>query len=172
MDTFTTVFFAAPAVREKRSWRRKWRIARRFPRTALLMVLTWMTTRVSRSPLAHCMIGHNGAVLDPSLAGNQFWPFIPFVLEYPALAWAIKVPLHKPIDLDQYRPNIPKRIWPTILRWWSGGRWPTEDCVCVVCDLLRDGGISVPQRIYKPVQLYEWLKAHGYQIIDLRANIS
>lgn len=163
------VFFATAEWSPGRrvGWYRMARIARRRPAKAYHAFLSALTRWVTGSPLAHCAIGYNGVVLDPGIRGNRFWPIHTFCVYFPTLAYGIEVELDRPVYLDAYDHGGPKPVLPTLIRWWTGGRWRTQDCVCITCDLLRSGGVDVPKRIYQPVQLYRWLKEHhGDRITD------
>lgn len=167
------VFFATA------DWRRshvrlttcQWlRIARRRPRKAYFACLAWLTRTITRSRLAHVSIGHNGVVLDPDIKGNRAWPLVVYVSNYPTLvcAFSIKTPDSPP--LDSLPLNNRKPVLPTLLRWWTGGRVHTEDCVCITVDMLRAAGVDVPKRIYQPIQLHRWLHDQGYPHVLIDAD--
>lgn len=164
------VFFATADWSNKRrpGWLQLARIARRRPGKVFHAFLSAWTRWQTGSPLAHCAIGFDGAVLDPGIRGNRFWPIRTFCVYFPTLAYGVEVPIYRPVYLSAYDHGGPKRVWPTLIRWWTGGRFQTQDCVCITCDILRSGGVPVPKRIYQPVQLFRWLEEHGYTITDFQ----
>lgn len=161
------VYFASSdwTHRSRMGWRRRLRIARRFPRKTWWWALGAAVRWQGSFPAAHVAVGCNGVVLDPHISGNRFWPLIAFTLAYPTLLGCYEVPTPRPPDLDRFPPRGPKSPWPTILRWLTRGRWPTEDCVAVAVDVLRHAGVDVPPRTYNPRQLAAWLQAQGYRYV-------
>lgn len=140
------------------------RMARRRPKMALQWFLTWLIGFLSWSDLVHVAIAYRGAVLNVTLhGGNEYYALIPYVATYPGLCRVVEVPLAQTIDLDRYPAGDRKRIFPTIARWATGGRIRTTDCVCITCDLLIAGGLSVPRNITTPQHLHDWLIHHGYK---------
>lgn len=161
------VFFATAdwAGGRPMSLRRRLRILHRHPRKVYFWWLSWLTRTCTRSRLAHCAIGYDGAVLDPGIIGGKMWPFLPFVSSYPTLAATVAVPLENPIDLDKHFIAGRIRVWPTILKWMTfGAIIRTDDCLCVVRRCLIDGGIQVPRRIVSPHQLLNWLIEQGCSV--------
>lgn len=163
------VFFCALRVRPSR--RRggiasRYRMARRFPRKTWYWLLTRAIQRFGGSDLCHVAIGYGGAVLDPSIQGNRYWPRRTFIETFPGLVYAVEVPLATPIDLDAVLPGRPKPVIPTLLRWWTGGRWQTDDCVCTVVNLLRAGGVAIDPKTYRPIDLFRRLQPHARRTID------
>lgn len=149
--------------------RRRIRVAIRHPRRSYFWFLSALVRVITRSRLAHCSIGHDGAVLDPSMLGNRYWPMFVYISRFPTLAGFFRVPIRPDIaiGLDKYPAGIAKPAWPTILKWWTGGMWPTTDCVCVVRSILRDGGIETPRSDYSPQRLWSRLAGRGYPWTDL-----
>ena len=128
--------------------------------------LAWLVSAMSRSRLAHVAIGYDGVVLDPDVAGNRFWPEFSFTDKFPGdrlIGW-FTVPITRPIDVDRVPFNIPKRALPAFIRALSRGRvrLGSQDCVCVVSDMLREGGIDVPSNIVMPQGLFDWLERCGF----------
>ena len=153
------VFFATArrARRRKLPLRRRCRIACKFRRRTYFAFLSWLVRTLTRSQLAHCSIGYDGAVLDPGIRRNTYWPFRAYVISYPTLVCCFRVLVSRPIDLDAF-PQGSKPAWPTFVRWLTRGRWPwTTDCVCIAIDCLRQGGIAVPRQLVSPQQLHDWL---------------
>jgi len=165
------VMFSAGRLSNRDLSRRKLaRIAWRHPGRVYRWSLAWLIRHVGGGDLelCHVVIAYQGAVLDPSISGNRFWPTQRYIGAANALRLAYFVPLDRPIDLDRYPPCGRKPILPTFLRWWTGGRWPTQDCVTVVCDMLRAGGIPVPPRTWKPITLQQWLESQAYERFDIQ----
>jgi len=121
---------------------------------------------LTHSDIAHCTVGFGGAsVLDPTFEGNVYWPLEMFLDRYPTLHSAFLVPFTHAIDLEFFGYGVgqPKRHWPTFYRWLRRGVAPwTEDCLCITLACLMAGGVDVPERIYTPVQLHDWLTDQGY----------
>jgi len=129
--------------------------------------LTLAIRRLSGSAMTHCAIGYGGAVLNVTLRGNQFWPILAFAACWPRLCRVFEVPIDRAIDLDRYPAGDRKRIFPSIARWLTRGLVRTSDCVCITSELLRDGGVHVPNYIVSPVQLHDWLMARGFRYVEL-----
>lgn len=158
--------------RRKLGVRRRVAILIRFPRRSYYWFLSWLVRKLTYSRLAHCSIGVDGAVLDPSIRGNRFWPFQLYIRHYPTLLWAVAVPMEGTPDLDAYPPDVSKPAMPTVIRWLSLGRLHTDDCVCITSDVLRAGGVHIPERIVSPKQLFHWLTMRGYPHARLSPGIS
>ena len=117
--------------------------------------------------LVHCSIGYDGAVLDPRIAGDEFWPIITYIDDYPGLVWVAQVPLDRPIDLDEISMPGPKPAIPTIIRWLTHGLTPApKDCVSTVIRALRSSGVDVPN-IVCPKNLQRWLVKQEYDHASL-----
>jgi len=147
---FGYVFFATARVRPANFWRGH-----------LLRFIRVLTC----SPICHVAIGFDGVVLHPKFGGNEYWPLDVFVERFPTLCAVFRVPFTYAIDLSyyEYGVNVPKRPWPTVLRWLrqGSGEW-TEDCLCIALACLQAGGVDVPYDIATPVGLYRWLAHQGY----------
>lgn len=136
---------------------------RRFPSVAYRWWLAGLIRILTRSRLTHCAIGYDGAVLEPDMRGNRFWPLIPFAHSFPHIVCAFDVRVSAPIDLDAFSPGVPKRALPTFLRWLTRGRsGSTEDCVCTVVACLAQGGVAVPRHVVSPQHLHDWLLDNGF----------
>jgi hypothetical protein len=160
---YATIYFATAEPSRTPTGKALFRLARRKPAMFYRWWLGAAARYLTRSRLAHCCIEHRGAVLDPQQTGSQFWPKALFLASYPTLTCSIRVATLYGIDLDQYH-NIGYRpAWPTVLRFITGGRFKSRDCVQVIVALLRDGGEPVPPRITSPKQLHDWLVRRGYE---------
>jgi len=132
----------------------------------------WKYRQVSRlirvmtvSPICHCMIGFEGAVLDPSLGGIRYWPSRLVAARYPTLHSVFRVPFRYRIDLDFFNELVgqPQPILPSLARWLKLGHGPwVYDCLCVSLACLRAGGVDVNPHIATPAGLYRWLKKKGF----------
>ena len=167
------IFFASARWSKRRALtvRKRLRIARKFKRRSYFAFLSWLVRTLSGSQMAHCSVGFDGAVLDPGIRGNRFWPFKAYVLAYPTLICVFKVPVQHDVDLDRFRPGR-KPVLPTVVRWLTRGWWPwTNDCVCVALDCLHQGGVAVPvpHRLVSPQQLHDWLKENRYERTEFQA---
>ena len=119
----------------------------------------------SLSRFAHCMVGFNGWVLDPTSKENFYWELDEVLKTYPTLEVVIPVPVDYAIDLDfcAYGVNVPKSKWKPIRRWLQFGRGKRlEDCLCITLACLRAGGINVPIHTATPGGLFKWLTKQGY----------
>lgn len=126
----------------------------------------WLIRLLGRSEWVHVSIGHGLVVLDPALGGNSFWTLYDYAYRYPTLVWGYTVPVDNDPRLPDEEESPPrrKRILPTLLRWATGGLWPTNDCVQVVCRRLRAAGVHPPRRTTTPAQLWDWLRSEGYEL--------
>lgn len=142
-----------------------------------MLALSWginlLIRQLTGSRLVHVAIGYGDVVLSVSYAkGNQYFPLLGFAIAYPRLCLVVEVPLCRAIDLDRYSVMEKKRIIPTFLRWLTGGRIKTGDCVCTTVDLLRSGGVPVPVRTTSPAQLWHWLRLQGYKYAQLDEHLA
>jgi hypothetical protein len=147
-----------PITRRVRIW---WRV----PRRGVLYFLSWLVRVFSRSPIAHVSIGFEGAVLEPSIHGNRFYPLTWYAVKYPTLIGAMNVPLRAVIDLDRHPPRGPKSPWPTVRRVVLFGAAEVDDCLCIVRECLRQGGLKVPNHILSPAALCRWLTRRGHRYV-------
>jgi len=175
-DTFSTdvvyVFYCSGLWRRKRhklSWRRRLRILWRFPRRSYHYLLGWLVRTITRSPIAHVCIGHDGAVLDASIQANQFWPLYTFLLYYPTCLGYHIIPVEGDAvarEMGKVKcPGPHKKAWPTVLRWISRGAVETQDCVAMACRILRAGGVRVPRQVVSPRQLFEFCRQRRYKYV-------
>ena len=166
------VFFSTSrwAHRTPLTLRRWWRVARRAPRRAYWAAWWSLIRFCTGSDLAHVCVGHDGAVLVPSVTGRAYWPLYSYITEYPTLRCMYVVPGNFIIDLDDFQSSTRLRVWPTLLKWWTGGRWNTNDCVCVARQVLAAAGVYVPPSCYSPRKLHLWLEAQGYVCTQLRTD--
>lgn len=159
------VFFCYRKPRERRSIRQWLRTFRRNPNVAWASFLAgWIFSASQRSSLCHVAWGDtaNGVVINPGFEGNTLWPLRFFAMAYPNIDCCITVQVQGHIDLDQYPLREPRRSWPTIIRWLLMGCTPADNCVTLVSDILRQGGVNVPKRLQTPIALHDWLvKHHG-----------
>lgn len=162
------VFFSTGAMGRPLSMPfRRWMRLVRFDRAAGMKYgLGWFIRWLTQFPSAHVAIGYDGAVLDPTFAGNYFYAIDAYAIAYKGLIGIVEVPISQPIDLEMFPVGKPKHAIPTIIRWWTVGNWPvTEDCVQIVSACLRQGGVKVPDRILSPRQLFLWLMKQGYHYV-------
>jgi hypothetical protein len=117
---------------------------------------------VTRSRMVHCAVGIDGAVLNPIMSGNQYWPHIAYVITYARLTCAFRIEVHVTVDLDRYGQGKPRKAWPTVLKLLTRGWYRTDDCVDTVIDAMRQAGIRVPRYVIAPIDLHDWLLAAGY----------
>lgn len=145
---------------------RRWVRLVRFDRSAgWKYALGWFIRFVTRFPSSHVAVGYAGATLDPTFAGNYFYPMDAYAIWYKGLIGIFEVPIAFPIDLERFPVGRHKQVIPTVIRWLTFGNWPTEDCVQVVAECLRQGGVRVPDRILSPRQLFMWLMKKGYHYV-------
>ena len=131
--------------------------------------VSWWARFLTATPFAHCVVSHDGVVLDPSLKGNRFWPVIQYVLRHPGLTHGYRVPASADPKLDDFEGveyDAPPVV-PTLLRWLTRGFWPANDCVATTTTCLRRAGVSVPTWIVTPRQLSDWLWHRGYHREEL-----
>lgn len=138
------------------------RLMRRRPKIVYNWWLAWCVRKLSGSPLAHCVVAYEGGVLDPRQDGVVYWAEEDFRRLYPTLACVIDVPVLYTPNLDAYAHVGPRPAWPTVLRFLTGGRVKTDDCVQLIVKVLRTAGEPVPKRTTTPRQLHDWLIARGY----------
>lgn len=164
------IFFSAiPGADTSRlPWRRRLAILRRRPRKCYRLFLRWLICWVTGSELNHVAVAYDGAVLSVTKAGDAFFATTAYALTARGLSHLYDVPVSLPIDLDRHYHPEPHPAWPSVLRWWTGGIWPSRDCVAVTCDCLREAGVDVPRRIYQPRQLDAWLSSRGFRRHDVR----
>lgn len=143
--------------------RTRWRLLRRFPRRYWNWLLCWLIRTCSRSPIAHCAIGFEGVVLDPSMHGNRYWPIYAYATSYPGLLGSVTVQLGQSIDLARYEEPTPRRKspWPTVAKLLLFGALRTADCVCTVRSCLSQANIRVPHHVLSPAALRRWLQSQG-----------
>ncbi len=131
-------------------------------------LVSWLVRTITVSPVCHCMIGFDGVVLDPSLAGMRYWQSTQGVIRhYPTLYALFRVPFQYDIDLDldyfQECVGVSQPIFPRLLRLVRFGRGPKiYDCLCVALACLEAGGVPVDPHISTPAGLYRWLRKKGY----------
>ena len=140
-------------------------VLRRQPLVAWCSILAgWIMIANGGSRIIHCAFGDsaNGVVINPGLDdGNTLWALRAYAMVYPRIDGAITVHVQGHIDLERYPLRKPRRAWPTILRWLTMGLTPADNCVTLVADCLRQGGMTVPRRIQTPQALHDWLLQHG-----------
>lgn len=142
------------------------------PTTPRIRVICWIIRVLTLSRLVHCSIAVDGypyGVIDMTLRGTRFYPHGPYANHYPGLVIRFDIDLPRPPDMtlfEEPRP-VPKSVWPIVLRWLTRGRTKSIDCVTVVAQTLRSGGIGVPDRIVSPRQLCRWLISQGYTPIPM-----
>lgn len=161
------VFFVTPSPRRPghRSGLWRWlRLARRFPVYWRDRVYQRAAVLLGRSAMSHVSIGFGGAVLSPSLAGHIFFPQIPYICRCPGLRGAFVVPVSRAPAMASFEQHPPRRKSMTriFLRWLSGGRLRSDDCVEVVAAVLRTGGVDVPRNFTAPRELFKWCVGQGY----------
>ena len=124
---------------------------------------------LSASDIAHCAIGVDGAVLDPGMTCDRYWPESAFVDRYPTLAAIVILEVNPLPDLDERPQQGPRRPWRTIIRWLSRGATPANDCVTVVVYHLARAGVVVPRYVTTPRALYRFLQGdrHARRTIRL-----
>ena len=145
------------------------RILRRHRAIAYRYLLVRLIRVIGRSTLYHVAVAHDGAVLQITLSGTQFWPFDAYLLAAPRLSHLYVVPTANPINLDRYWSDGYKSPWPTVLRWASCGMTkPVHNCVDITADAIRQAGYTPTRRIVSPRQLDHWLAAKGFARVDLR----
>lgn len=109
------------------------------------------------SPLIHVAMAYRGAVLDPSIDGDTFYPEAYYAMVNKHWQVRVDVPVWPGIDLDRNVNTLPRPAWKTVLRWASLGLYRTRDCVSVVAEHFRIAGVNVPTWIVAPHDLAEWL---------------
>lgn len=141
-----------------------------------------MQRTLTRCDLDHVSIASRGVVLDPHMLwGDTLYPEIPYVKAHNHLAWMIEVPCvtttydqrgglwqvcHKPppsLNRD-VRSKTPMRAF---VRWLTGGRTYSRDCVTRVVGVLEEAGHTAPRWVVTPDQLYDWLRGEGHEQHEL-----
>jgi hypothetical protein len=135
--------------------------------------LQWVQRSVMRCDLDHVSVASRGVVLDPHMLwGDTLYPEITYVKAHNALVWMFELPClgrgglwqhcHKPpptLARDP-RDKTPIRAF---VRWITGGRTYSRDCVTRVIAVLREAGVNPPRWVVTPDDLYDWLRSEGYQ---------
>lgn len=134
-------------------------------------ILARLTRLSTWSDLGHVGIGAGTWVLDPALSGFKLFPLSTYLHIYPTLSHAYVVPTPRLADHTHIHLRPRLRVWPTLLKWWSGGRWDTDDCVCVARRVLADAGVEVPRSCWSPKKLDKWLKDKGFERVELRKSV-
>lgn len=137
----------------------QWLRAIRSPRREAHIWYGVLTCLLGRSRYTHCLVGTQDAVLDPSLKGDRFWPTITFFEKYPSVATMVSIPVPTEPDMDALPRHGPRRAWPTLKRWMTGGRTPATDCVQTVISVVRLAGVSIHPRVTTPRELEKALMA-------------
>ncbi len=110
------------------------------------------------SPYIHAALAYDGAVLDPSIDGDKFYPQSHYELHNDRWQVRVDVPVWPGIDLDRNTDTSPRPAWKTVLRWATLGLYKSRDCVSVIADQFRATGIKVPAWIVTPHDLAQWLQ--------------
>lgn len=164
---------AVSDMRERRlGWWRRIRIIYRYPSKSFIFLLAKLTSLISNSRIVHCAVSDGQAVLDITVRGDWYWPFLLYILKYPSLTCLVRVSLVRPIDIDDYAVGIPKKVFPTILRWLSRGLVDTDDCASTVAKCLREAGADIPRHIVKPVELHDYLLKKGHKHVHLAGTVA
>ncbi len=167
------VFFCTGGRLRVVSFRTSLRIFRRSPTRFFYRAFVAVTRTLAKPHLTHCSIGYDGAVLNPRIKGDEFWPMITYVDSCPDLECAVMIPLNNSIDLDAVSILGRRPVLPSLVRRMTLGITPApRDCVSTVIRSLRAGGVDVPDRIARPGQLYKWLVGQNYDssLIDPRSS--
>ena len=150
MDAVLHVFFATGRIKHNSWWHRQ--VSR------IIRVLTL-------SPICHCMIGFEGAVLNPNLAGVLYWPHDTAIRHFPSLYAVFRVPVQHNPGLKSFEKfvGVAQPAIPRLIRWLRFGRGPwVYDCLCIALACLKNAGVPVDPHISTPAGLYRWLKQKGY----------
>lgn len=118
---------------------------------------------LTRSRLDHVAISYRDLALDPAMPGSRIWFATEFVARYPGLVGVFEVPLLDEIQLRRWEDIHPKRPMPVFWHWLTRGLIPSKDCVSIVRECLRTGGIAVPREITTPRRLFEYLTKRGFE---------
>jgi hypothetical protein len=172
---YAYIFFGSGLsdMRKRRlGWWRKARITCRYPLRSFIFLLAKFTKLISNSRIVHCAVSDGQAVLDTTVRGDWYWPFLLYILKYPGLTCLIRVSLVRPLDIDDYEVGIPKKIFPTMLRWLSRGMVDANDCASTVTKCLREAGIDIPRYIVKPVELHDYLLRKGYKHVHMAGTVA
>ena len=173
-----TVYFSQGAKFSTHFWplsrKWKWRILTKHFDFVGWMFGSWLIRVLTLSPACHCSVGNESVVLEPMFdalkihhSPQQFLHNAPNVLGY------IHVNCDKYIELQSIRRKEYKgvfaRVWITtffaeIIKLFTYGYIaPHKGCVYVVKSVLKQGGVSIKNRIYTPKQLLHELQKMGFE---------
>lgn len=162
---FSTADWAGKKGR-KISIAKRLRIARRFPLKSYHWFIMQVVRHITHFRLTHVAFGYDHIVLNTTLFGTLYWTDRDFILSYPTLEGFYVIPELGHVIIEQFEGYNPKPIWPTVKRYLNRGRTRSDDCVCVTCECLSQGGIDVPRNIVTPRQLYRFLHKQGYKYVS------
>ena len=111
----------------------------------LVQVLTW-------SRFSHVAIEQHDVVLDPWMEEVLYFNLDDY-LRVPRVVVQVAVDNYMDLMID----TKPKPLLPTFARALTFGMARSFDCVSIVSDCLRQGGVNVPGHLYSPAQLWRWL---------------
>lgn len=153
------VFFHAAV---PQPWGRSLRMCLRKPGSGWKAVRRRIVQQVSDADLYHTAVGDGQVVLDPAHDGNLFLPQDPYAAKAPHLILVFEVPLARSMRLGAFK-NRPGEVWwRVVMKFLTGGRFATRDCVDTVREALANGGVQVPRTVISPIQLKDWLYGQGH----------
>lgn len=140
-----------------------WKVAKRHRAARFPFVCGLLATVLLRSKTVHVAIGDGDTVGSCSAGWSGTLPQADYTArngDY--IAGHFKVRLASPIRVANVASIRPvTSLFPSLLAHLTFGRFPCHNCVTVVSDLLREGGIDVPRGTYSPKQLHKFLEERG-----------
>ena len=171
--TQVRIFFSAPGC--DLTMRRILHITRKHPRIGYALWVSMWTRILTMEKETHVSVAHDGAVLDVTVHGIVYWPFIDYLMHYTGLLSFVTIETDRTLDLDKYNHMVGMRqmAWKTILKYYTGGLVRlSNDCTDLTRDCLRDIGIETPGSCKNPGALRRFLVSEGYRITILAPEAS
>ena len=148
-----------------RSHRLGWRRAIRFfvyrKRAALAGGLVWAVGFRGRG-LIHVAVGCGHEVVQPTLTGFERWPLVEYGIRSRRLVGVFIIPGDVELPAGGTVP-----LFLSLLHWLTRGRVSSGDCVSYAVRVLGRVGVEVPSSVLKPVHLFDFLRARGFEYEEL-----
>lgn len=147
------VFFGSARTRERKVFALGWRGWRRKPGLLWAACCSWLARNVAGEP-SHVALAWD-EVVEVTARGLERYPVEWYAVYRKGLTECWEVP-------EGRTPHIPDRAVLEVVRSLLHPR-AAVNCSSVTVGILRSAGIAVPDGIWNPMLLREWLARQGYR---------
>lgn len=129
--------------------------------TVRLRIFTWVSEKISGSPLVHVAISDGVHCFSPGIYTRLYYNHDTYI-NLPNVQYQFELVAPRLFSIDGFgtEDNIVP-IWRTVLKVLTRGRVQTKDCLCMTKKVMAAAGWDVPKHVTTPQHLFDWITTNA-----------